>query len=228
MGYWLKVNRYNASVALAAALVIGSAIGNQAVAASGEAAPTGDPVKGESLSKTCEACHGAQGNSAAPNFPKLAGQVDKYTFKQLMDMKSGARPVPEMTAFVANMSEQDMRDLGAYYAAQTTTLSPVPADLFEQGKALYSAGDREAGIPACAACHGAQGKGVQSAGFPALSGQHAMYTAAQLKAYRAAGRDDESGKRRENDGDTKIMRTIAGKMSDEQIKAVSAYVSGLH
>lgn len=188
----------------------------------------GDAEKGRQLSGTCESCHGKAGKSQVPNFPKLAGQVDKYTYKQLKDMEAGIRNVPEMVAFVANLSDQDMKDLAAYYAEQSTTFESVAEAYVALGGQIYAAGIKGQGVPACSACHGAQGKGVQAAGFPALSGQYAQYIEATLKAYRVAGRGDQEGKRRENDGDTKIMRTITAKMTDEQIKAVSEYISGLH
>jgi cytochrome c553 len=192
-------------------------------------AAMGDAERGAKVAAQCVACHGPQGVSVVPNFPMLAGQGEKYLVKQLRDMKSGARNVPEMAAIMPGLTEQDWLDLSRYFAQQTAPAPvPVPAELVDAGRRLYHAGDAEHGIAACAGCHGAAGEGIPAAGFPRLAGQHAAYIAAQLQNYRAAGRGDEAGKKRDNDGDAKIMRTTAAKLSDAQIKAVSAYVSGLY
>lgn len=195
--------------------------------AEAETITAGDIAAGKAKSAVCAACHGADGNSGVASFPKLAGQSERYIAKQLKDMKTSARNVPEMTAFVVNLNEQDMRDLGAFYASQTGTVEGANAETFELGEKLYRAGNMDTGVPSCAACHGANGNGIASAGFPKLSGQHAAYTEAQLKAFRAAGRDDSTGKRRDNDA-AKMMRSIAAKMSDKEITALADYISGLH
>ena len=193
------------------------------------AAASGDATRGEKISTQCVACHGAQGHSMVPSFPKLAGQGEKYLAKQLKDIKSGAREVPEMAAISPTLSEQDMLDLAAYYAKQPAGApEQAPAELVAVGRTLFHAGDAEHHIPACAACHGAAGEGMPAGGFPSLAGQHAAYIATQLQNYRAAGRGDEAGKKRQNDGDAMMMRTTAAKLSDAQIKAVAAYVSGLY
>ncbi len=208
-----------ANVLIAAALVAGAA--NVAHAA-------GDAEAGKNKSAVCAACHGADGNSAVPNFPKLAGQGAAYTVKQLKDIKSGARPVPEMAGIVPGLSEQDMEDLAAYYAEQTSTIGAADPELVERGQQLYRAGDIENGVTACAGCHGAKGKGMPEAVFPALSGQHTAYLEAQLKAFRAAGREDHEGKRRTNDGEAKMMRATAARLSDDDIQALASYINGLH
>lgn len=208
-----------ANVLLAAALVAGAA--NVAQAA-------GDAEAGKNKSAVCGACHGADGNSAIPNFPKLAGQGEAYTIKQLEDIKSGARPVPEMAGIVPGLSEQDMADLAAYYAAQTPTKGAADPKLVELGQSLYRAGDAEKGVTACAGCHGADGKGMPEAVFPALAGQHTAYIEAQLKAFRAAGREDHEGKRRNNDGESKMMRATAARLSDDDIQALASYINGLY
>lgn len=187
----------------------------------------GDAKAGESKVAVCAGCHGAQGNSAVPNFPKLAGQGEKYLVKQMKDIKSGARSVPQMTGMLNALSEQDMQDVAAFFASQTSTLGGTKPELLEAGKALYRGGNLETGVTACTACHGNAGQGMDEAGFPALSGQHAGYIAAQLKAFRAAGRNDETGLKRDNDG-AAMMRGIAAKMSDSEIQAVSSYITGLH
>lgn len=191
-------------------------------------APVGDAEAGKAKSAVCAGCHGADGNSVVSSFPKLAGQGIKYTVKQLQEIKSGVRPVPEMTAFAQALSDQDMLDIATYYSEQTSTVEGVDPELKELGQKLYRAGNAETGLPSCAACHGPAGDGMASAGFPKISGQHGAYTAAQLKAFRAAGRDDNEGKRRENDGETKMMRAVAAKLSDKEIDALADYISGLH
>ncbi len=191
-------------------------------------AVVGDAAAGKTKSASCAGCHGADGNSGVPSFPKLAGQGAKYIAKQLNDVKSGARPILEMAGLVQGLSEQDIQDLAAYYAGQTSTMEGVSPDLKPLGETIYRAGNAETGLPACGACHGASGGGVPAAGFPKLGGQHAVYTANQLKAFRAAGREDAEGKRRTNDGESKMMRSVAMKMSDKEIEAVANYVSGLH
>ena len=187
-------------------------------------APKGDAAAGEEKSVTCAACHGADGNSVAPSFPKLAGQGEKYLLKQMQDIRDGARPVPTMAGQVDNMSDQDLADIAAYYASQTSTGAQTDPELLELGERIYRSGIIERNVAACTACHSPTGKGNAPAGFPALAGQHAEYTAGQLRAYRQ-GYEDEAG--RTNDGDTRIMRTTAFGLSDGEIEAVSSYVAGL-
>ena len=184
----------------------------------------GDAAAGKEKSVTCSACHGADGNSAAPTFPKLAGQGEKYLLKQMQDIRDGARPVPTMVGQVDNMSDEDLADIAAFYASQPKSGSQAKADLVALGAQVYRGGVAERNVPACSACHSPTGNGNAPAGFPSLAGQHADYTAAQLKAYRL-GYEDESG--RTNDGDAKIMRTIAFGLSDAEIEAVSSYIAGL-
>ncbi|MFZ5602602.1 MAG: c-type cytochrome [Pseudomonadota bacterium] len=188
----------------------------------------GDATAGQAKAAVCGACHGADGNSMVPNFPKLAGQGERYLVKQLQDIKSGARQVPEMAGITPGLSDQDMADLAAFYAGQKVKVGAADPALVELGQKLYRGGSAEAGVTACAACHGANGLGMPEAGFPALSGQHSTYIETQLKAFRAAGREDAEGKRRTNDGETKMMQATAARLSDNDIKALSSYLSGLH
>ena len=187
----------------------------------------GDAAAGQAKSAVCGACHGTDGNSMAPNFPKLAGQAESYTIKQLQDIKSGARQVPEMMGFVPGLSEQDMADLAAYYAQQKPTSGAADPALVELGQKVFRAGNQANGVAACASCHGSTGKGMPEAGFPVLAGQHAAYIEAQLKAFRAAGREDAEGKRRTNDGEAKMMQATAARLSDNEIKALASYINGL-
>ncbi len=184
----------------------------------------GDPAAGKEKSATCVACHGADGNSAAPTFPKLAGQGEKYLTKQLQDIRDGARPIPTMVGQLDGKSDQDLADIAAFYAAQPRSGGQADPDKVALGEKVYRSGILERNVAACTACHSPNGNGNAPAGFPALAGQHAEYTAAQLRAYRQ-GYEDPAG--RTNDGDTKIMRTTAFGLSDMEIDAVSSYVAGL-
>ena len=194
--------------------------------AAGAAGAAGDAAEGEARSAICAACHGADGNSAAGAFPKLAGQNERYLVKQLMDIQSGVRAVPQMAGQTDGMSPQDMENLAAFYAAQTMTIGQAKADLVELGERIYRAGLQDKGVAACTACHSPTGQGNGPAGYPALGGQHAEYVAAQLAAFRLGA--DQPDKGRVNDGDTRIMRDIAARLSDLEIEAVSSYISGLH
>ena len=191
-----------------------------ACALAGNVLAAGNAEGGKALSGACGACHGADGNSLAPTFPKLAGQHESYLLKQLKDIKSGARSVPTMAGQLDAMSEQDLADIAAFFAAQAATPGVAKEELVERGESVFRAGSREKGVAACAACHSPTGAGNGPARFPALSGQHADYIAAQLRAFR----NDE----RTNDGDTRIMRDVASRLSDKELDAVSSYASGLH
>ncbi|GAB3283369.1 c-type cytochrome [Parahaliea aestuarii] len=188
------------------------------------AAPTGDADAGKGMVAVCAACHGADGNSPAPTFPKLAGQNERYLFKQLQDIRDGARPVPTMAGQLDGKSDQELADIAAFYAAQSRSGSQTDPALLELGEKVYRAGVAERGVPACMACHSPNGKGNAPAGFPSLAGQHAEYIATQLEMYRK-GYEDETG--RTNDGDTRIMRSTAFGLSDKEIQAVSSYAAGL-
>ena len=191
----------------------------------------GDAAKGQTLAAVCAACHGADGNSAIATFPKLAGLGEKYLLKQIHDIKNGDRVVVEMTGLLTNLSDQDMADIAAYYASKTTQLagakdikvlvnSGEEVSALTLGAKLYRGGNKEVGIPACTGCHSPRGQGNAPAGYPRLSGQHAGYIAKQLQDFRAG--------KRTNDGDTKIMRSVAERMSDAEITAVANFIAGLN
>jgi len=178
----------------------------------------GSAVAGKGRSAVCAGCHGADGNSAAPNFPKLAGQDGQYIAKQLADFKSGARKDPTMAGMAAALSKKDMEDLGAYYASQkrgTGTTSASAADL-KKAERLYRGGDAKNGIPACMSCHGPAGVGIPPQ-FPAVSGQHATYSQKQLLDFKTGTRH--------NDGE--VMTRTAFRLSEAEIKAVSEYMAAL-
>jgi cytochrome c553 len=186
----------------------------------------GDASAGSAKTAVCAACHGPDGNSAAPTFPKLAGQGERYLEQQIHAIKSGVRPVPAMAGLTDNLSDQDIADIAAYYASQKTSIGQAKKDLVARGEQIFRSGIHDKGVPACAACHAPDGLGNAPAGFPRLSGQYADYVAEQLKAYRAAADGGANG--RVTDGDTKPMRTIASRLSDGEIAAIASYVSGLH
>jgi len=186
----------------------------------GIAQAAGDAAAGQGKVAVCGACHGADGNSPAPNFPKLAGQGERYLLKQLQDIKSGARPVLEMTGQLDNFNEQDLADIAAWFASQKMTVGAADAELVARGESLFRGGKLAEGMPACTGCHSPQGTGNSAAGFPHLGGQHAQYTAKQLTDFREGDRV--------NDGDAMIMRSIAAKLSNKDIAAISSYIQGLH
>jgi cytochrome c553 len=179
----------------------------------------GDPAKGKTLSQTCAACHSVDGNSINPIWPKLAGQHTQYLVKQIQDFKDGKRVNAQMAPMVASLSEQDIADLSAYFSSQKIKHGSAKPELIEAGQKLYRAGDTQAGIPACMACHGPAGAGNPAALYPAIAGQHAAYTATQLKAFKSEERSNDANK---------VMRTISASMTNAQIEAVSEYIQGLH
>ena len=190
--------------------------------AAGEPVKPGDAAAGQAKAAVCGACHGPDGNSMAPNFPKLAGQGERYLTKQLHDIKSGKRTVLEMTGLLTNLSDQDLADIAAYFASQKGSVGAADEKLVKRGENLFRGGDLAKGLPACTGCHSPNGAGNAAAGFPHLGGQHAQYIAKQLTDFRK----EEGG--RTNDGDVKTMQTIAKRLSDEDIAAVSSYIQGLH
>jgi len=195
-----------------------------ATPAGAQAGAKPDLAGGERIAKqVCVACHAADGNSVAPANPKLAGQFAEYLEKQLREFKTeggrkAARQNAVMSGMVAPLSKADMRALAAYYAAQT--LRPAAArdkDLAAQGQRLWRGGVGERGVPACAGCHGPDGAGIPGL-YPRLSGQFAEYIEAQLKAFRTGTRENDPNG---------MMRGVAARMTDEEIKAVAEYAAGL-
>ena len=179
----------------------------------------GDAAAGKTKVSTCTACHGVTGISPAPNYPNLAGQGERYLLKQIMEIKEGIRSVPEMAPFVAKISQQDAEDMAAFYASQPSPSGASDPKYLALGEELYRAGNAKKGIPACGSCHSPTGVGNSLAGFPQIGGQHAQYTEKQLRDFREGDRT--------NDGDTKVMRTIAEKLSNKEVDAVANYIQGL-
>jgi len=166
----------------------------------------------------CAACHGPDGNSFNPIWPKLAGQSPEYLLKQLHDFKAGARQDPLMTPQAATLSEQEMADVSAYFSSQTRTQGTAAADKVALGQKIYRGGDAATGVAACIGCHGPAGAGNPAARFPSLAGQQADYVAKQLKDFKAGSRSNDPNQ---------MMRGVAGKMTEPQIEAVAQYVQGL-
>jgi len=184
----------------------------------------GDPAKAQPIvGQVCAACHGADGNSVLPANPSLASQHPEYTFKQLQNFKAAngkraERPSAIMGGMVANLSAEDMANLALYFARQKARpVGASDADLVKQGQEIYRGGILAKNVAACSACHSPAGTGIPSQ-FPRLAGQHAEYVEAQLKAFRSGERaNDPNG----------MMRAVAARLSDREIKAVSEYISGL-
>jgi cytochrome c553 len=183
-----------------------------------------DAAKAQGIAaQVCAACHAADGNSTAPANPKIAGQIPEYLHKQLMDFKAQggkkpARESPIMMGMVANLSEADMKGLAAFYGGQK--LKPAAAsdkNLVAAGQRLWRGGNAATGVPACAGCHGPAGAGMP-AQYPRIAGQYADYVAAQLKAFKEGGRsNDPNG----------MMRGVAARLTDREIRAVAEYAAGL-
>lgn len=191
----------------------------------------GDTEAGKQKSSLCIACHMEDGNSATPQFPRLAGLGDAYLLKQMQDIKKGDRVVAEMTGLLSSYSDQDLEDMAAYYASQNMQLSGskeltvklnsgVEVDALVLGEQLYRYGNAESGVPSCSGCHSPTGKGNAPAGYPRLSGQFSDYIEKQLKAFRAG--------ERLNDGESQVMRQVAQRLSDAEIAAVANFAAGLH
>lgn len=180
----------------------------------------GDPVAGQAKAGTCLACHGPDGNSINPQWPKLAAQHPGYTKKQLVELKAGeTRRDTMMAPMIAVLSEQDMEDLAAYYATLPRTGGFASEERVELGERMYRGGNLETGVAACIGCHGPRGLGDPLGGFPSLAGQHAEYTVLQLEAFRSGERsNDVNG----------MMRDVARWMSRDEMLAVAEYIAGLH
>lgn len=179
----------------------------------------GDAAKGATIAnQVCMACHGADGNSPISMYPTLAGQHPEYITKQLHDFKSGERKNAIMAGMVAALTDEDMANLGAYYASQTAKPGTAKSNgKGSVGEKIYKAGIAGLGVPACASCHGPTGAGVPVQ-FPRLAGQHADYTVAQLQTFRSGERANDAAK---------MMRMIASKLSEQDMAAVADYIQGL-
>jgi cytochrome c553 len=208
--------RRAAAAALGAVAMLAAAAG----ARGSDAAPgarAADMARAEEIVQgQCAVCHGPDGESSTPAFPRLAGQNATYVARQLAAFKSGARRSPTMQPMVTELSEADFAALGAWYASRPTHVHPVedPAVAFA-GRALWTGGNVPAGVPACVACHGADGHGGEA--IPRLAGQHAMYVVRQLRQFGT----------REKTAENASMHLIAGRLSEAEMRAVASFISGM-
>ena len=198
------------AILLAAALTAATAHGQE-----------GSVEAGRAKSATCAACHGADGNSVTPDWPMLAGQHAAYTVRQLQAFKNGERTDVTMKPFADLLSDQDMLDVAAYFAAQTPTPKGADPALVSLGQQIYRGGVPARDIAACIACHGPDGSGNPLASYPRVSGQHAAYVTKQLNAYR-------TGDRRSDLDFSQMMRNVADQLFDDEIRALSSYMQGLN
>jgi cytochrome c553 len=185
----------------------------------GAAAAKGDATKAQKIvNDVCGACHGTDGNSTSPAYPSLAGQHPEYIYKQLSEFKSGARKNATMAPNAAKLSDDDMRNLAAYFSAQQAKVKMAKdAALAAEGQKVFKGGNAGSGVPACASCHGPAGAGIP-AQFPRLAGQPSKYVVSQLHNFRSGDRANDGGK---------MMQIIARKMTDQEMKAVAEYINGL-
>ena len=180
----------------------------------------GDPAAGEAKAALCASCHGPDGNSVNPEWPKLAGQHAGYLAKQIHDLNAAATRRNELMApMIAGLSDRDVEDIAAFYATRSSTGGFASEELHALGERIYRGGNPRSGVPACIACHGPRGAGNGPAGFPRLAGQHAIYTAKQLEDWRTGNRSNDP---------SEMMADAVRYLTPLEMKAVSEYVAGLH
>lgn len=187
-----------------------------AIAAQAEQA---DAQRGSALAESCIACHGTDGNSTADNFSTLAAQSERYLFEQMQKIRDGLRPAPLMIGQLDKMSDQDLRDLAAWYASNEVTIGQTAQEDLTLSRTLYLYGDHKRQIPACSACHGPSGKGFPLAALPALTGQRKGIIAKALRDYRSGARPSEVNS---------AMQDIARRLTDEDIESLSDFIQGLY
>jgi cytochrome c553 len=183
----------------------------------------GNPVAGKDKAIICIGCHGFDGNSDNGEYPKLAEQHENYLIKQLLDFKSGARKEEHMSSMIEAIDKSDIPDVAAFFASQkrkthrheTNTTDNIKKDF---GKQIYQNGLQNKNIPACTSCHGEKAEGITALNSPSLTHQHTEYIAKMLKDFRSNTRSNDPGK---------MMRTVAAKLTDEEINALANYISNL-
>jgi cytochrome c553 len=187
---------------------------------------TGSAQRGAAKAAACSACHGPNGNSADPQYPRLAGQSAVYLARQLEFFKKGLRDNAVMKPMAAGLSDADIADLAVYFQAQTPVGLEADSSTVKAGEALYRSGDKSREIPACIACHGPVGRGNVVGGYPALQAQHAVYVAKQLNDYKTGAR--YTGSHPENTVPNAVMMiTISQRLTPTDVGAVASYVQGL-
>ncbi len=207
MGYQAIMKR----LWILAATISGAIVSNSAL-------PAGSAETGATKAIVCQACHGANGNSANPEWPSLAGLGADYIAEQLKNFKEGKRTNPVMMPNAMALSPDDMADLGAYFDSLTNTGLEADPSYWQAGEKLYRGGDQARAIPACMACHGPTGRGNEPAKFPALRGQQSVYVVKQLNDYASGARPT---------GPNGIMQTIAKRLSPDDMRNLASYLQGL-
>jgi cytochrome c553 len=218
-------------VCVAPALIFAQAAA--APAAASAAAPAaaespfthGKAADGAAKAAVCSSCHGPNGNSVSPDWPRLAGQSAVYTAAQLRLFRTGVRANPVMMPMATSLSDQDIADLAMYYEAQTPLGLEADPSYWQSGATLYQRGDHAHDIPACAACHGPAGRGNLAAGYPALRAQQSVYVVKQLKDYASGARYTSAPP--PADPNSVMMFAIAKRLTSEQIRDVASFVQGL-
>ncbi len=205
------------------AMVLSAALATTAASAQADANP--DLAKGQALAAVCSGCHGIDGVSPVPTQPNLAGMSWQYIAKQLKHFKSGQRDNAIMKGFATTLSDADMKSLGVYFSSMKgRAIGTKDEKLAKTAEKLYRAGDAARGIPACAGCHSPTGAGIPAL-YPRVGGQHAEYTVAQLTSFRAGVRGTAT--KEDSNPTGKMMMTIAGKLTEPEIKALAEYTAGL-
>lgn len=181
-------------------------------------AVAGDAAAGEAKTAMCAGCHMPDGNSVVDMFPKLAGQGEAYIVKQLADFKAGKRTNDTMAPMAMAVADEDMADIGAFYAKQVSTPVEAADSNLALGKDVYRGGNILTGVPACMGCHGPTGRGNAPAKYPSLGGQHATYIKSQLNAFRDGSRNNDPNG---------MMRSVVAQMSAAEMEAVANYIATL-
>ena len=219
------LSSFRSTIAPLVSTVVLAAVGLASNLAFAQADKNPDFAKGQALAGVCAGCHGVDGVSPIPTQPNLAGMSWQYIAKQLKHFKTGQRDNAIMKGFSATLSDADMKALGVYFASMKgRPIGTKDEKLAKTAEKLYRAGDATRGIPACAGCHSPSGAGIPAL-YPRVGGQHAEYTLAQLTAFRSGVR---GGATKEDANPTgKMMMTIAGKLTEPEIKALAEYTAGL-
>jgi cytochrome c553 len=200
----------------------------QPVLAADAALAKGSAEAGAAKGATCLACHGPNGNSINPDWPVIAGQNANYVAEQVTLIRDGKRPVPLMAPMVKDLSNQDILDLAAFFAAQTPAGLEADPSFWKAGEKLYRTGDTARAIPACMACHGPVGRGNPAAGYPAVRAQHAVYAVKQLTDYASQARYTKDDKGRVQSGpNSQMMLTIAARLNAEDRRNLASYIQGM-
>lgn len=224
----LPVTRPASRLAAIAAACLATLLAQAAVAGEAPAVIKGSAEAGAAKALACTACHGPNGNSVNPEWPRLAGQNAAYLADQIKLIRGGQRNIVLMAGIATALSDQDIADISAYFASQTPTgLEADPAN-YKAGEKLYRYGDTARGLPACMACHGPGARGVPAAGYPALRAQHGAYTIKQLGDYAAVSRYTKNDKGQQQGGaSAAMMHTIAARLTEEDRRNLASYLQGV-